>query len=610
MAFLNPETMFYGKAAAMFYNDDDYSTINDMKKETNRNNDVPNEDSSSSSSHQRNLCSKLKTLLKKQHQDSGDDDFIGTRIKPLVLMASFTTFVTSIFNTKDEEKIPPRRLSFNRKVADMLAQDPNLKFILHIENDLLRNHHHNHNSQTSPVDEGDEKKRRLYGDEMVSVSDSPKSVSKGTSLNQDKDGAMNMIVKSTTTGATTVMTSKASRLNQMDILQREGLTVLKTPISLDDIESDKSETNVHDKQFLPSLSLHHYNDGGDGVSSENTSQSTLKLQKQFKHCEGSMFTRVSPPTPVTPSSTEDTLFVSKDLYCTTEAVPTKNYDGELSSINKADEEMTNKTDTTKSDDGWFTPPSDIVDNGKASCTQHADDQYDGSFQDELIHAHPRSSDDQNKVSPIENDDNNDTLLKLSIQQQRSTNKPESNPTFEDDNDDKLKTLSQSHLVKEQQPQQQPQQQQYQPQPQPFQSQQVDRSDDNIDESNKVSITNPKDTILDTSTIEPANTTQITDLNSKLVARSEQVKQRSASPFEAISIALNETTQKNTTKVMEWKVHHIMDESRRSTSPTSLSSQTSSPFEPISASELSKNNREGVTCSPPSSSSSFEDIMLP
>ena len=119
MAFLNPETMFYGKAAAMFYNDDDYSTINDMKKEINRNKDVPTEDSSSSSSHQRNLCSKLKTLLKKQHQDSGDDDFIKTRIKPLVLMTSFTTFVTSIFNTKDEEKIPPRRLSFNRKVANL-----------------------------------------------------------------------------------------------------------------------------------------------------------------------------------------------------------------------------------------------------------------------------------------------------------------------------------------------------------------------------------------------------------------------------------------------------------------------------------------------------------
>ena len=607
MAFLNPESMFYGKSAALFNNDENYNTLNDLKK-TKGSKDSPTEESSPST-HQRKLCSKLKTLLKK-HQDS-TDDFIGARIKPLVLMTSFTTFVTSIFNTKDEEKIP-RRLSFNKKVADVLAQDPNLKFILHLENNLLTKFH-DHDPNTS--DKENEKKRKLCEDEVMCMTDGTidtesnnlRNVSKGTFLNQDET------ITNTVGELTTVETAEETfeTITEIDsvkfALQQQEVVSIDL---LDDIKSEKNDIKSETTKVV------------NEKSNEITSQSPVESQKQFNHCERSMFMRVSPSS----QSTEDTLLVSKtaeDLHNRTAPIENENEE-ELSSTTEGDEDI--KRTDTKSEGGWYTPPSDIVDDDdddddnvgnsdNEDVTIHKQHQKyvqnEGPPTYNLINSHRpmtieeiqiRSSEsDNNKASPEGNgndkkhDKNNETLLNLSIQQQISANKsqPENDPNvpmFED----LLKSSPQSHIVsvKEQQ-----QQQQTQPQ--------------KVDESNKTSTTIPKDSVSQKSPVnEPTNTTQTTtELNTKLVARSEQfVDQRSESPFEAISIAFNETKRTNTIKVTEWKVHHIMEE-RRSTSPALLSSQTSSPFEPIQVSELPKNKRND-TSSPSSSTSSFENITLP
>ena len=621
MAFLNPEAMFYGKVnpVDIFHRNVDYSstkteadrnTVPKHKEETLESNINQNDNNTDSTQRGSNLCLKLKTWLIKErfyrHRKKEEHEKLDSGIKPLVLMTSFTTFVTSIFNTTDKEKIP-RRLSFNRKVATILAQDPSLKFFLHLENRFP--------SPGNPLTKEDEE-RRFNENEVANSNYGTKSGDNNHSkvvvkMRRNQENVNKTIkvtdllreITKTVQVADTKVTVDTVKVARLKTLQ-QGFIALQTSKEqgFRNTEEDgkKTTTELTNTNENPPLSPFHRKKIMLKETKENSSH---HVDHQFNHGEGSVFKRVSPQTPAE-------TFISKAAED----------QGQTSAENGNDNDEglpTNDEDKTesKNDAGWLTPPVGVVEKEGTAVLKTASLKQQQMNDD---HKHQSTNDFENLLPTVnktkpkkeheardddkqqqESIDKNNTLFKLSVRQsQTSSKEPESNPITLVIDGGEIQSKSSSHsLLRQEEQQHRPQQQQQQ-----------QKRPKTVNKSSTKSSKKPK-TKQTSNTHKPSTVVQTTNLNSKLTARSEQLEQRAASPFEAIVIALNDTTNTNTKKVLDWKVHKIQQQHETAVvvegniSPTS-SSATSSPFETIYSNELSENNEDA------SSSSSFEDIYLP
>uniref|UniRef100_A0A7M5X6H1 Uncharacterized protein n=1 Tax=Clytia hemisphaerica TaxID=252671 RepID=A0A7M5X6H1_9CNID len=163
MAFLNAESMFYAHQMKKYQQETHTrhqklnKTVEKKTENSKKNENVQtstettniNDNDSSSRKNSNLLLDKIRELLSKGNsshktgdysngQENEDNKF---QFNPLILVASFLAFLSSIFNKKkdhlDERHVPAipfqRHMSFNQKVAYILSQDENLKYYLHLE---------------------------------------------------------------------------------------------------------------------------------------------------------------------------------------------------------------------------------------------------------------------------------------------------------------------------------------------------------------------------------------------------------------------------------------------------------------------------------------------